>query len=379
MNYKCNSCSRTFKPATQFETNCVHCGSDDVSMDDSSWNFEKITRFFTKSPNKYFFVGVFLVILLLKMCSPNIKDSENVEYKLVKTEHPDYVQFSILQYIKDEEGKTIGQKDPITGKNVQDFAGGIFLVDDSGKILKINLVDGDKFFACEIPEHGYTFSFDVKRNYGDKIRNRTITWFPSKIHTPCPPNQIPPSLRYIVAKQVGGYVVIETNLDNIADHGPLFYSISGKNGDFVEGKSKWEICDLSEIEVWVTDETDTVLAAGSSPIVIDKSACPMTTQQLSMLVNSIQTAGNTFGSNICDANLLSNFENSFSVMVDSDGDGSLDKRIGASPMNIEFQIDSEKFTYQGFQSYTLSLVPPCKRYRCSVQSLNGRILKIIFQ
>jgi hypothetical protein len=378
MNYKCNSCSRPFKPATQFDTNCVNCGSDDVSMVDSSWNFEKITQFVTKSPNKYIFVGVFLIILLLKMCGPGPIDPENVEYKLVMSEHPDYVQFSILQSIKDEEGNTIGQKDPITGKKVQDFAGGIFLL-DGGKNLKINLVDGDKFYACEIPEHGYTFSFDPKRNFGDKIRKRTYTWFPSKIHTPCPPNQIPPQLKSIIVKQVGGFVVIETNLDKLADHEPLFYSISGKNGDFVEGKSKWEICDLSEIEVWVTDETDTLIAAGSSPIVIDKSACPMTSQQLSMLVNSIQTAGNTFGSNICDANLLSNFENSFSVMVDSDGDGSLDKRIGASPMNIEFQIDSEKFSYQGFQSYTLSLVPPCRRYRCSVQSLNGRILKVIFQ
>jgi hypothetical protein len=356
----------------------VNCGSDDVSMVDSSWNFEKITQFLTKSPNKYIFVGVFLIILLLKMCGPGPIDPENVEYKLVMTEHPDYVQFSILQSIKDEEGNPIGQKDPITGKSVQDFAGGIFLL-DGGKNLKINLVDGDKFYACEIPEHGYTFSFDPKRNFGDKIRKRTYTWFPSKIHTPCPPNQIPTQLKSIIVKQVGGFVVIETNLDKLADHDPLFYSISGKNGDFVEGKSKWEICDLSEIEVWVTDETDTLIAAGPSPIVIDKSACPMTSQQLSMLVKSIQTAGNILGSNICDVNLLSNFEISFSVMVDSDGDGSLDKRISVSPLNLEYQVDSEKFTYQGFQSYTLSLVPPCKRYTCSVQSLNGRILKVIFQ
>jgi hypothetical protein len=378
MNYKCNSCSRPFKPATQFDTNCVHCGSDDVSMDDSSWNFEKITRFFTKSPNKYFFVGVFLVILLLKMCSTG-GGAENVVYELKKTEYSDYVQFSIMQFIVDGEGNRVGQKDPIKGKAVQDFLGGIFRIDDSGKNIKLNLVDGDKYFACQIPDHRFTFIIDPKGTYRTKFKVYMVTWLPTKAHTPCPPNQETPTLTIITAKQIGSQIIIETNLDGIANHVPLYYSISGKNGDFVEGKSKWEICDLSEIEVWVTDETDTVLAAGSSPIVIDKSACPMTSQQLSMLVNSIQTAGNNFGSNICDANLLSNFENSFSVMVDSDGDGSLDKRIGASPMNIEFQVDSEKFTYQGFQSYTLSLVPPCKRYRCSVQSLNGRILKVIFQ
>lgn len=380
MNYKCNSCSRPFKPATQFDTNCVHCGSDDVSMDDSSWNFEKITQFVTKSPNKYFLLGISLVILLLKMCSTGMGGAEDVVYELKKTEYPDYVQFSIMQFIQDGEGNRVGQKDPIKGKAVQDFLGGIFLIDDSGKNIKLNLVDGDKYFACRIPENGFSFILDPKRTYKDKIKVRMVKWSPTKVHTPCPPNQEPPTLTLINAKQVGSQIIIETNLDRVVNHVPLFYSISGKNGDFVEGKSNWEICDLFEIEVYVTAEgMDTVPAAGPFPIVIDKSACPMTAQQLAKLVNSIQVAGNTLGSNVCDANLLSNFENSFSVMVDSDGNGTEDKRIGASPMNIEFQIDSEKFTYQGFQSYTLSLVPPCKRYRCSVQSTNGRILKVIFQ
>jgi hypothetical protein len=378
MNYKCNSCSKPFKPLNQFDTNCVHCGSDDVSMVESTWNFEKITRFVTKSPNKYFLLGIVLVILLLKMCSSS-GESDNVVYELKKTEYPDYVQFSIMQFIQDGEGKRVGQKDPIKGKDVQDFLGGIFLIDDSGKNIKLNLVDGDKYFACRIPENGFSFIIDPKNNYKDKIKERIVRWVPTKVHTPCPPDQEAPTLKFVTAKQVGSQIIIETNLDGVMNHKPLFYSISGQNGDFFEGKSKWEICDLSEIEVYVTDEIDTVLAAGSSPIVIDKSACPMTSQQVAKLVKSVQDAGNIWGANLTDANLLSRFENSFSIMVDSDGNGTEDKKISTSYMNIEYQIDGQKFTYQGFQSYTLGLIPPVKRYVCSVMLTNGRISKVVFQ
>jgi hypothetical protein len=378
MNYKCNSCTKQFKPVNQFDTNCVHCGSDDVSMDESTWNFEKVIRFVTKSPNKYILLGIVLVIILLRMCSPNLTNSENIEYKLVGTKYPDYVQFSILQLVKDGEGNTVGQKDPIKGKNVQDFLGGIFRIDDSGKNIKLNLVGGDKYYACVIPQNQWTFIIDPKGSYKNKISTHTVTWMPSKVNCPSEPQEAP-TLTHVTAKQVGSKLLIGTNLDGIKNHAPLFYSISGKDGDFIESKTTWEICDMSEVDVWVTDEVDTVLAAGASPIVIDKSVCPMTAQQLAKLVTSIQVAGNTLGSNMTDPNLLSNFENAFSVMIDSDGNGTEDKRLGASPMNIEFQIDSQKFHYLGFQSYTFSLIPPVRRYRCSVVLTNGRISKVIFQ
>jgi hypothetical protein len=113
-------------------------------------------------------------------------------------------------------------------------------------------------------------------------------------------------------------------------------------------------------------------------MVVDKSACPMSPLQLRKLVESIQNAGNNLGTNIIDANLLSNFENSFSVMIDSDGDGTADKRIGATPMNISFVIDNQLLTYMGFQGFTLGLNPPIKKYRCTVILVNSKISKVVF-
>lgn len=374
MNYKCNNCLEQFKPNSQFDTNCTRCGSDDVAISESKWNGGKIAEFFTKKPNRYFFIGLVILMLLLKLCSPG-PGSENVEYSLEMSQHDDFVQFSIRQIIKDDDGNKISEKPKITGKAVEDFLGGIFRIDDSGKTIRLNLIDGDKYYACSIPEHAFTFMLDPKRVY--KISKRSVKWLPTKINCPLEPQE-KPTLTSVTVKQTGGRIEIATNLDNMPNHEPYFYSITGKNGEYSEGKSVWDICDLSEIEVWVTDEVDTVLAAGPVPYVVDKSACPMNPLQLRKLVESIQNSGNNLGANMTDANLLSNFENSFSVMVDSDGDGTADKRIGATPMNISFVIDDQLLTYMGFQGFTLGLNPPIKKYRCSVVLVNSKISKVVF-
>ena len=373
MNYKCNNCLEQFKPNSQFDTNCTRCGSDDVAISESKWNGGKIAEFFTKKPNRYFFIGLVILMLLLKLCSPG-PGSENVEYSLEMSQHDDFVQFSIRQIIKDDDGNKISEKPKITGKAVEDFLGGIFRIDDSGKTIRLNLIDGDKYYACSIPEHAFTFMLDPKRVY--KISKRTGNWMPTKINCPSEPQENTPLK--VSVNQSGGRIVITTNLDNIPNHSPYFYSITGKNGEYLEGKSVWDICDLSEIEVWVANEDDTAQASGPVPMVVDKSACPMNPLQLRKLVESIQNAGNNLGTNIIDANLLSNFENSFSVMVDSDGDGTADKRIGAAPMNIKYIIDNQPLSYMGFQSYTFSLSPPIKKYRCSVVLVNSKISKVVF-
>jgi len=386
MKYICKDCTHNFNPASQFETACPACGSENTAPagGNNAGSFNKFWGLISKKPNRYILIGiVMLVLLLLKFCGGGDVGKETY-YNLSAIKKPDHIQFVIEAIDKDKNGNPVGEKRKLTGKQVEAF--GVYILVNS-KPVKIDgngglkLVDGDKFYGyCNLQPDALQFMIDPKRQYNCGLRS--VTWLQTTVSKDnCCPIPVPLAAGGVQFKPMGTNIIITTNLDTIPNHAPIYYSITGKEGPYVEGKNIWDICSLNQIDgIWVTTGTDdTTAASGAFPYVVDKSACPCSAAEAQALKNSVQNAGNSFGTNMADYTLGQKFEFSFIVRVDSDGNGSPDKQITSDPQNCRFIIDGNNFSYMQFQSYTLGLTAPVRRYSCSVNAINCRIVSVTFQ
>jgi hypothetical protein len=387
MKYTCKQCNHSFQPPSQFETGCPACGSEDTMPLKAEGGdfFLRIREFISKKPNRYILIGLLiLIILLMKLCNGK-ETADKTYYKLTAIDKTDCIQFVIESVDKDENGNDVGETKKITGKNVEQF--GIYIIID-GRPVKLDgngglkLVDGDKFYGfCTIDPNPLQFMIDPKRERKN-CTNRSVSWLQKSVSNKhCCRKPVPLVAGGVIFKQIGTNIVITTNLDTIPDHATIYYSITGKEGPYEESKNTWDACSLTQIEgIWVTTGADdTTSASGAFPYVVDKSACPCTPAEAQALKNSIQNAGNAIGANMTDYNLLSRFDNSFIVKVDSDGNGSLDKQIASNPANARFIINGKNLSYMEFQSEIFGLTAPVKRYTCTVSAVNCKISTVTFQ
>jgi hypothetical protein len=205
------------------------------------------------------------------------------------------------------------------------------------------------------------------KNKKIKKDSRMIKWIPTRVSkTNC--IALPTALTEVKIKSEGVNIRIETNLDTIPKKKAIYYSITGLKGPFVENKNVWNICNVSEVNVYAFQEGGDTITAEFQPFVVDRSNCPCSSEENDQLRNSIISAGNALGKDVLNTQLLQNFENSFG-------------RVGTGLLGVKFDVPGRSnISYMQFQSYIMSFEEDnAPKLTCSLFISDCKVKKVVFK